>query len=192
MVSTLRFPFSFDVARLRADLDNLQPEDWISHFNKGYYTGDWIVAPLRAVDGNARTIFPNPTATNFADTEILDRCPYYREVLAFFECPLKAVRLMKLTPGSEIREHSDYTLAYEDGEVRIHVPITTNPEVDFRLSGERMNMQPGEAWYLNFNLMHSVANRGTTERVHLVIDCVINDWLDAFFAAGKEAAVEMQ
>ena len=50
-----------------------------------------------------------------------------------------------------------------------------------------MNMQPGEAWYLNFNLPHSVANRGTTDRIHLVIDCVMNPWLDAFFA---EAMVE--
>ncbi len=182
MVSTLLFPFRFDPARLQADLDNVLPEEWIAHFNTGYYKGEWIVASLRAVGGSARTIYPDPTSTKYDDTEILPRCSYYREVLSFFECPLTSVRLMKLSPGSSIREHRDYNLAYEDGEVRVHIPITTNPDVDFRLNSERMNMQPGEAWYLNFNLPHSVANNGVNDRIHLVIDCVMNDWLDAFFA----------
>ncbi len=189
MVSTLLFPFRFDTARLRADLDNVLPEEWIAHFNTGYYEGEWIVASLRAVGGNARAIYPDPTSTEYSDTEILARCPYYREVLSFFQCPLTSVRLMKLNPGSSIREHRDYCLAYEDGEVRVHIPITTNPDVDFRLSGERMNMRPGETWYLNFNLPHSVANRGTTDRIHLVIDCVMNDWLDSFFAGATGSAV---
>lgn len=188
MLSTLRLPCSFDPDKLRADLDYVQPEDWIEHFNKGYYEGEWIVASLRAVGGKAHTIYPDPTATNYMDTEILARCAYYREVLAFFQCELTAVRLMKLNPGSVIREHRDLRMGYEDGEARIHVPILTNPDVDFRLNGERMTMQPGEAWYLNFNLPHSVANNGATERIHLVIDCVVNNWLDELFAAASSAA----
>jgi len=43
-------------------------------------------------------------------------------------------------------------------------------------------MGPGEAWYLNFDLVHRVENNGAEERVHLVIDCVVNDWLAGFFA----------
>ena len=42
-------------------------------------------------------------------------------------------------------------------------------------------MKEGEAWYLNFNLKHSVVNRSAEDRVHLVIDCVLNDWLREFF-----------
>jgi hypothetical protein len=38
-------------------------------------------------------------------------------------------------------------------------------------------MAPGEAWYLRLSDPHSVANRGTTDRVHLVIDCVVDAWL---------------
>jgi hypothetical protein len=38
-------------------------------------------------------------------------------------------------------------------------------------------MKEGECWYHNFNLPHRVANRGTADRVHLVLDCVLNDWL---------------
>jgi hypothetical protein len=35
----------------------------------------------------------------------------------------------------------------------------------------------GSAWYLRLSDLHSVANRRTTDRVHLVIDCSANDWL---------------
>jgi hypothetical protein len=46
-------------------------------------------------------------------------------------------------------------------------------------------MQPGEAWYLDLNLPHAVANHGDTERVHLVIDCVLDAWLEELLAAGS-------
>jgi Mg/Co/Ni transporter MgtE len=42
-------------------------------------------------------------------------------------------------------------------------------------------MQPGEAWYTNVNLPHSVENKGQTNRVHLVIDCIRNEWSDELF-----------
>ncbi len=40
-------------------------------------------------------------------------------------------------------------------------------------------MGEGEAWYLDLNLRHTVRNRGDETRIHLVIDCVVNDWLRA-------------
>ena len=36
---------------------------------------------------------------------------------------------MKLTPGSEIKEHRDYDL--DEGEVPIHIPVFTNERVSF-------------------------------------------------------------
>jgi hypothetical protein len=41
-------------------------------------------------------------------------------------------------------------------------------------------MREGECWYL----LHCVHNRGTTDRVHLVIDCQLNPWLDEMFPEG--------
>jgi quercetin dioxygenase-like cupin family protein len=68
-------------------------------------------------------------------------------------------------------------LGFEDGEVRIHVPVSTDPAVEFRLDGQRIEMAEGEAWYLDLNLPHAVVNRGSSARVHLVIDCEVDDWL---------------
>ena len=109
--------------------------------------------PLRGPAGATHPIlqiFPNPAVTEFADTPALALTPYFRRALSEFACPLRCVRLMRLTPGSRIKTHSDYDLAFEQGVVRIHVPITTNPGVEFRLNDIPVVMAPGEAWYLRY------------------------------------------
>ena len=50
-----------------------------------------------------------------------------------------------------IREHGDFGLEYYDGEIRVHVPVVINPQVEFLLNGDRLTLAPGEAWYLNVN-----------------------------------------
>ncbi|HEV7927060.1 MAG TPA: aspartyl/asparaginyl beta-hydroxylase domain-containing protein [Verrucomicrobiae bacterium] len=178
MRASLKLPLQFEPPLLQADLRQITAEAFVAHFNKRYYQGDWSVAPLRSVGGRADQIYPDPTAKSaFADTSLLARCPYVRHVLASFPCPQQAVRFMRLKAGSTIREHRDYSLGYEDGEVRVHIPVVTNPEVEFVLNGVRIDMKEGESWYHDFNLPHRVANRGAADRVHLVLDCVINDWL---------------
>lgn len=173
-----RLPWAFDVDSLAADVETLGPDDWVPHFNTRYYDGDWSGAALRSVGGEAGRLYPDPTAAaSFADTPLMDRCPGTRAALGAVRCPLLAVRFLRLGPGSRIREHQDYNLGFEDGEVRIHVPVSTGPGVEFLLDGETVEMAAGEAWYLDLNLRHSVVNRGITARVHLVIDCVVDEWL---------------
>jgi len=154
------------------------PEEWVVHFNTGYYEGQWTGVALRSVGGVSTKLYPDPTALgSIVDTAILDRCPTLRDVLATFQCPLLSVRLLKLAAGSIIREHRDYNLGYEDGEIRLHIPVATNADVEFFLDGHRIDMNEGECWYLNFNLPHKVRNHGSTDRIHLVIDCLVDDWL---------------
>jgi hypothetical protein len=102
---------------------------------------------------------------------------------------------MKLTPGSVIKEHRDYDLAMEEGAARLHIPVQTNPGVEFMLNGLPVAMAPGECWYLRLSDPHRVANRGETDRVHLVIDCRVNDWLRTLVAgpgslAGADQAAD--
>jgi ribosomal protein S18 acetylase RimI-like enzyme len=185
----VRLPWWFDPARLRADLAGLLAEEFVPHFNTAYYQGDWSAVPLRSVGGRTDHIYPDPTAKQaFADTPLLARCPYIRELLAGLRCPLQSVRLLRLKAGSSIKEHRDYELGFEDGEVRIHVPVITNPEMEFVLNQVRVVMNEGECWYLNVNQPHRVANRGATDRIHLVMDCVVNDWLREHLLAAAAAA----
>jgi hypothetical protein len=176
----LRLPFSFDPDRLVRDLDALASVDWIAHFVKQNYEGDWSVIPLRGASGAThpvQMIYSNPTATQFEDTPFLPLCPYFREVLAAFQCEVRCVRLMRLTPGSVIKEHDDYDLDADQGAARVHIPITTNPEVEFELNRRRIDMPPGSAWYLRLSDPHRVANKGATDRVHMVVDLGVNEWL---------------
>jgi len=184
----IRLPFAFNPAKLVADLDRITADGWIDHLVKSNYEGDWSVLPLRITAGATHPvmmIYADPTAVRFEDAPALARMPYFRHVLAQFACPLQTVRLMRLTPGSHIREHRDHDLAAEQGAARLHVPITTSPDVAFLLNGSRVEMEPGSAWYLRLADPHSVVNRGQADRIHLVIDCVVDDWLDALL---REAA----
>ena len=184
-----RLPLDFDRARLRGDLERVESEAWVAHFNADYYDGEWSGVALRAVDGLAGQIYPDPTASGrYIDTPVLSRSPYFRTVLAAFECPLNSVRLLKLAARSSIREHRDYQLSHTHGEVRIHVPIVTNDDVAFYLDGELLPIREGEAWYLDLELPHRVDNQSDHDRVHLVIDCVENEWLDDLISSGAVAA----
>jgi len=42
------------------------------------------------------------------------------------------------------------------------------------------------------NLKHRVDNQSTTDRIHLVIDCVVNEWLAAFFPLAQPKTLLME
>ena len=175
-----KFDFHFDIDKLVADLEKCQQLNWPKHFNKNDYTGTWSSLSLRSISGQENDILATPGAS-FTDTKILEICWYFQSVIAHFKCPKEAVRLLSLSPKSEIREHRDLSSGYKDGFFRIHIPIRTNAQVIFRLNGELLPMQPGECWYADFNLPHYVSNQGENDRIHLVIDCLRNDWSDRLF-----------
>ena len=173
----VRLPLRFDAAALRADIEAVPDAAWVPHFNTGVYEGDWSGIALRSV-GGTESIYPDPAATQpFADTHVMAASPNVRAALAVFQCPLQAVRWLRLAPGAVIKEHRDYKLGYDDGEVRLHVPVDTSDLVEFVLDGEPVTMSAGECWYLDLNRPHRAANRGASDRIHLVIDCAVNAWL---------------
>jgi hypothetical protein len=182
----LSLPRCFDRDRLVADLRAVEPFGWTDHFVPQNYDGHWSAMALRAPAGATHPImmiYSDPCATHFVDTPLLERAPYFRELLASFDCPLQTARLMRLAPGSTIKEHRDADLAFEYGVVRLHVPIVTNPHVGFWLNGRRIVMEPGTLWYLRLADPHRVCNDGASDRVHLVIDAIVNEWLKTLFAA---------
>ncbi|MGK5065729.1 aspartyl/asparaginyl beta-hydroxylase domain-containing protein [Janthinobacterium sp. LB3P112] len=178
----LQLPLRFDVARMQRDSDQFAAGEWISHFNTGAYDTGWSCVPLRSPSGAAGHIMPVDGAT-YAATPQLARCPCLREVLASFECDIRAARLMALAPGVMIRAHRDAGASLADGLIRIHIPIHTSPQVLFTIDGENVHFAAGNAWYMDASCLHAVHNRGTLPRIHLVLDCVTNAWLEALFAS---------
>lgn len=174
VIRYIQFAFAFDKEKLQQEVSSLN-HAWIAHLNTAHYTGEWSALPLRSPGGSGTNIVPDAASTgDFEDTPLMRLCPYIKEATQRLPGVKKAIRLMKLRPGAQIREHRDIGLCYEQGEARIHIPVTTNPSVTFFIDGENVVLKEGECWYFNFDLPHRLGNMGTTDRVHLVIDCIVD------------------
>jgi hypothetical protein len=166
------------------------PDRWAPHFQRAHYDGGWSVLQLRALGGAVDEVLPFALDTRrapaeYAATPLLAECPATARFLASLACPVMSARLLNLRCGAVIKPHRDAELAFEKGEARLHVPIVTNPGVEFVIDDERVVMEAGTCWYINANLTHRVANQGDTDRIHLVVDCGVNDWLREQFAAAE-------
>ncbi|WP_286968090.1 aspartyl/asparaginyl beta-hydroxylase domain-containing protein [Flavobacterium sp. UBA4854] len=179
--SSCQLPISFSIEKLQNDLMTCETNLWTPHFNTDRYEGKWTSVSLRSQSGLENDIlsFPNK---EYKNTPLLDDCSYFKEIMDWFQCEKEAVRLLRLGPQSEIKEHVDNDTSYEDGFFRIHVPIITNPEVYFYVDHKLVPMKMGECWYANFQLPHSVENKSEEPRIHLTVDCIRNEWSDQLFS----------
>lgn len=81
------------------------------------------------------------------------------------------VMFANLPAGSFIPPHID---GNERGYVphKIHVPIETNEKSFFFIEGKRYQLEVGKAYEVNNGLSHAVANKGVTDRIHLIFECL--------------------
>ena len=185
----LLLPIAFDATRLAADLVGLRAIAWTEHFVTSGYEGDWSIIALRQAAGASRlglTDISGPDFSDYLETAAAAACPYFRQVLRTFACPLLGVRLTRLGPGSTIKEH-----AHDIDETRVaqlHISITTNNDVDFRINGGSCSMPAGSAWWFRPSDPHSVTNRGQTDRILMLVDLVMNDWLAALLTRAADTA----
>jgi Aspartyl/Asparaginyl beta-hydroxylase len=93
------------------------------------------------------------------------------------------VMLARLASGGEILPHMDNHPAAQWPH-KIHVPLTTNPQVGFRIGDTIYHLPAGEAFEVNNMGIHAVRNDGTTDRIHLIfeyydLDQPDPDWIQA-------------
>ncbi len=174
----------FDPERLRADYQNIQDSPaWTKHHD---YTianpEDWTAIPLTSETGAAGSADDLRYWKGMKNkpTEILKACPYYQEVIAGFKTEVIRARLLKLKAGTVIHEHRDYgqqRYSFERGWIRVHIPVITHEDVAWNLRGKKVPIHEGEAWYLNICEPHSVQNKSDIDRIHVVLDMQVNDWV---------------
>jgi len=175
---TAKLTLAFDPLRLRAELAHITGNGWkeiriVSGDGLGDYATslDWRTVPLRSIGGDSnRGDAGGPDLRDFADTPWLARLHYFAEVLGAIPAELAAVRILALGPGAKTPVHSDTKCGIPWGRVRLHLPIITTPEATLSIAGEVHCWEPGTLWYADFTRGHMVANTGTRNRVHLVID----------------------
>ena len=80
--------------------------------------------------------------------------------------------LVNLKANSTIPEHIDSGSSL-DACHRMHIPLITNPQCDFRVGDEIIHMKAGEIWEINnTNKFHSVKNLSDEDRIHLIVDWI--------------------
>jgi tetratricopeptide (TPR) repeat protein len=116
--------------------------------------------------------------------------PEYRDLFSEFEEEIRPVvdyiasyyrnngfivraMLAKLGTDGNIPKHVDAGYSLMNCH-RVHLPIITSDAVGFYVGGETINMQAGELWEINNAAEHAVSNRGSEDRVHLIIDWMPN------------------
>lgn len=181
MCNSIKFNRDYEVALLQEELQICVQYDWVQHFNQRDYEGNWECISLRSVDGRNQTIVGFGGEGSYQDTPLLDQVPYVRAVIDGIPGAKESIRLMALYPGAEIKPHKDPGCSYTDGVYRIHIPICTNPYVEFYLDGEPVVMEEGSCWYLDFSKTHQIINRSEQVRVHLVIDGIRDAHTDEWF-----------
>ena len=161
----IQLPYTFDIERLRADVEALPDEAWRRH-----PTGHQGNTAVLLVSTNG-----DPTddviGGRQAPTLWLQQSPALAQTVAAFGVPVGRTRLMRIDAGAEATPHFDVHLYWKD-RVRIHVPIVTTPDVEFISGDARVHMAAGESWVFDTMSIHNVLNPGDQARVHLVIDTV--------------------
>ncbi|ADZ92804.1 aspartyl/asparaginyl beta-hydroxylase domain-containing protein [Marinomonas mediterranea] len=163
---------NYDVQRLKNDVttitSSLRQQSYI------YYMPVMLAKDVR-----------DPVNHNWLAEHMLEGCPYLQSILSEFKAPIVSVRLMRLEPGAELKEHTDPTLdAVHKEVVRLTLPIFSFEEALFLLNGTRVDMQPGELWYLKLSEKHSVHNNSTVERINMSIDLEWNSWVEELLISG--------
>lgn len=177
-----RLPVGVDLPRLLRALERIGANAWQAHFNAGFYTGDWSgVALISAADAPSE-LAPGPGQP--VQRQPWRQDPDWRQALQQLPLRIVSARLLKLGPGAHIHEHRDYDLGGPDADLRLHIPLLSPPEVDFLLDGQRIPMMAGECWFLDLSRPHRVDNHDRQARIHLVLDCRPEPWLERAIAEG--------
>jgi len=153
----------FDVDALKQDLELFPLEDF--HKMNGY--GDlW---------GHVQVIRPDGKGGEFRDPR-LEKASALQKIMDRFPARTLDMSIAKLGPGAKLPNHRDISGGVPMGVARFHVPVITDPKVEFFVSDNSVRMAPGETWNLDTTYVHRVENN--TEdvwRLHVIIDVELND-----------------
>jgi aspartyl/asparaginyl beta-hydroxylase (cupin superfamily) len=103
--------------------------------------------------------------------------PHLDKIRNHFKTEIISMMFYSMIPGANIHPHRDMIGNVGWGGLRFHIPVQTNPNLIFKVSNKRVVMNVGELWALDTSYLHSVNNLGETERIHLVFDVKVNDWV---------------
>ena len=99
----------------------------------------------------------------------IDLLPNLKHILHAWDAPIGESRISVLQPGAKVEEHVDVDF-YWKHRLRVHLVLQTNSNALFGCEGQVLSLPPGQVWVSNNWAPHWIANSGTTDRIHIVID----------------------
>jgi len=170
----LQLRSDFDVASILEKIDDIPPEKWTESGRERLFAVHKDTQSLQLV--------------HFEDFQY--EKPTYRELHSELEAVMRPVIdyiadyyrdngfvvrmiLAKLLKDGSIPKHTDSGYSLLNCH-RVHIPIISNDDVVFSVGGEEINMRVGEFWEINNGVTHGVENRGTEDRIHLIVDWMPN------------------
>lgn len=160
----LKLPIHFAAERLAAEVRALPQRAWMPH-PQGFEGNEAV--PLVSPNGELTNAFDGP----MAPTEHLLACPHLMQAMGELGAVWGRGRLMALAPGAEVPGHVDIHY-YWRTHYRVHIPVITNPGVEFTCGDVTVHMEAGDCWIPDTFRRHAVKNGGSEQRIHLVLDTV--------------------
>lgn len=170
------------LAAMREEL-SLADVPWEATYGE-YQSGGWLTAPLMNRTGRmADRLISDGSARS---TELMSHFSKTKAYLDSLGLNIMCVRLANMRPGACLFEHVDYEELEEVPRLRLHIPITTNPEARLVFERESVHLSAGKIWMLDPKNRHASINAGLRDRVHLLIDCYRNPALDLLLGTPLE------
>jgi len=170
--------FRLDDGQFRAvqqEIAGLNTE-WTNVYSD-YHTGGWQTLSLLN-----RTSDPTDTVIEDCDpveTSLLKQLPETRALLRGLGFQYMWVRLAKLEVSAFMHEHRDYQELRNVRRLRLHIPVITNPFSSIVIDRTRIHLALGYIWKLNPIHRHAAGNFGKEPRIHIILDCYLDEALEA-------------
>lgn len=145
-----------------------------------YQSGGWYTTTLyKPADKAANNEITDGHAI---PTAIMEKMPITKKLFEELGLEYFAIRIAKAVPDAFLWEHRDYIELGEEEKLRLHIPLVTNADANIQFSECSVHMAAGNIWKLDPTVSHAIANKGDTDRIHLILDCYLNDKLKAMIA----------
>ncbi len=158
-----------DVSSLLEEFSIAEPSlPWAPQYGP-YHNGGWYTCTIMNPSGDSND---NVIADGRAKpTELMSRFPKLAKFIAGCGYEVMWARLAKMNVSAALWEHVDYTELLDTTRYRLHVPLRTNQDAALVFPGQAIHLSAGTIWLLDpHSLRHAAVNRGSTSRVHLLLD----------------------
>jgi len=174
-ISYLRSIDATLLAKMRGEILS-ESLDWQEEYSE-YQSGGWHTISLMNKSGDARDVLITDTIGE--PTEVLKKLPATLEFLNLLGLSYMWVRLANMKPGACLWEHVDYAELTDRPRLRLHVPLTEERNAFLIIRGYKVHMNFGYLWKLDPRTNHAAVNFGVRDRIHMIIDCYVDEKLEA-------------